>query len=130
MRTLERNKTDFEYFPYKDVSTDVDANGDHTGDYSDKREYYDPVPYRGNISTPSGQANQTFYGMNIQYTHILVMDPPKDEFNEYGLVRWKGNMYEVKAVRQSLNCFSAALKQMTKDNAPEPALEEPEGDEP
>ena len=115
MRCLERNKTDFEYLPYTGVGSDLNDDGEHTGEYHPA--YGDPVPYRGNISSPSGRENQTFYGEDIRYTHTLVMDNPNVKINEYGLIRWKDDLYDILAVRPSLNAVSIALRKQTKDHA-------------
>lgn len=122
MKCLKRNMTEFEYLPYTGTDTDVNDDGDHTGEFH--RQYGEPIPYKGNISSPSGYTNQTFYGLNIQYTHALVMDDPNAKIDEYGVVRWKGDLYDITAVRPSINSLSIALKKQTKDHAPE----KPEGD--
>lgn len=110
MKLLRRNTTKFEYLPYTGVMTDVNADGDHTGEFHP--EYGDPVTYRGNISSPSGHSVQQFYGEEIRYTHTLVMDKPDVDINEHGLIRWKGDLYEITAVRPSLNAVSIALRKM------------------
>lgn len=111
MKCLERNKTKFEYLPYTGTETDLNSDGEHTGEFH--REYGNPVIYKGNISTPSGQVNQTFYGDDIRYTHTLVMDNPNVAIKEDGLIRWKGNLYEIRSRRASINAVSFALKEMT-----------------
>ena len=113
MRCLERNKTSFEYLPYNGEESDLNEYGEHTGEFHP--DYGDPIPYRGNISTPSGRSNQTFYGEDIRYTHTLVMELPKEEISVHGLIRWKGHLYEVTAMRPSINSVSIALKQMPDD---------------
>lgn len=115
MRLLRRNTTEFEYLPYLGVEEILDDDGDHTGEY--QGQYGDPVPYRGNISTPSGWVNQTFYGEDIQYTHTLVMDDPKADINERGLISWKGELYDILSVKPSINALSVALKKQTVDHA-------------
>ena len=125
MKCLKRNMTEFEYLPYTGTDTDLNEYGEHTGEFH--REYGKAVPYKGNISSPSGHTNQTFYGMNIQYTHTLVMDDPNAKIDEYGVISWKGDLYDITAVRPSINSLSVALKKQTKDHAPEEP-EEPEGD--
>ena len=129
MRLLIRNMTTFEYFPYDGVDTDLNSDGEHTGEFHPS--YGDPETYRGNISTPSGQTTHTFYGEDIRYTHTLVMD--KDVgIQEHGIIRWNGNLYEVTAVRPSINSVSIALRRMTADEGktyipdPEPNESEPE----
>lgn len=130
MRCLVRNKTEFEYFPYDGVETDLNDDGEHTGEFH--HSYGQPVTYKGNISTPSGQTQHTFYGEDIRYTHTLVMG--KDVgITEAGIIRWKGHMYEVTAVRPSLNSISIALRRITDGEddpiGPEPEPEpEPDGD--
>ena len=112
MKCLKRNMQPFEYLPYDGLETDLNEFGEHTGDFT-QREYGDPVPYKGNISTPSGKVNPTFYGDDIRYTHILVMDKPDIEIKESGLIRWKGELYDIQSVKPSLNSVSIALKKQT-----------------
>ena len=114
MKLLRRNTTEFEYLPYTGLSTDLNADGEHTGEY--QPEFGTAVLYRGNISSPSGYTNQTFYGMDIRYTHVLVMDDPNVDIRETGKIRWKGEMYDIRAVRPSINGLSVALRRQTNDN--------------
>ena len=129
MKLLLRNTTLFEYLPYDGVDSDLNEYGEHTGEFHPS--YGRPKRYRGTISTPSGQTTQTFYGEDIRYTHTLVMDQPKAAINEHGIVRWQGHLYEVTAVRPSINSLSVALRRMTEDEGlpyvPDP---EPEGEDP
>lgn len=111
MRLLKRNTKEFEYLPYGGVESDVNEHGEHTGERA--QEYGDPVKYRGNISSPSGRVNQTFYGEDIRYTHTLVMDNPKVDINEHGQIRYNGELYDIQAVVPSLNSLSIALRKRT-----------------
>ena len=114
MKLLKRNMTEFEYLPYQGMASDLNEYGEHTGDYSEEGpQYGDPVPYNGNISVPSGRENQTFYGEDIRYTHTLVMDDPNVDIQEYGLIRWNGSLYDIQAIRPSLNSVSIALRKQT-----------------
>ena len=115
MKLLRRNTTEFEYLPYSGSDTDLNKEREHTGEFSPM--YDNPITYRGNISAPSGKENQTFYGEELRYTHTLVMDDPNAEINEYGLIRWNGDLYDIVAVRPSLNVMSIALRKQTKDHA-------------
>lgn len=117
MRCLKRNMTEFEYFPSDGVDTDLNGDGEHTGEYH--RQYGTAVSYKGNISTPSGRENQTFYGEDIRYTHTIVMDKPDAEIDEYGIVRWNDDLYDIQAVRRSSNVLSIALRKRTKNNVQE-----------
>lgn len=114
MRCLERNKTEFEYLPFDSIGSDMNEDGEHTGEYTPG--YGSPVTYRGNISTPSGHVNQTFYGQDIRYTHTLVMDNPEADIHEDGLIRWKGELYDIAAVRPSINVLSIALRKQTTEH--------------
>ena len=131
MRCLLRNKKSFEYFPYTGVETDLNTDGEHTGEFH--RQYGRPIRMKGNISSPSGNTNTTFYGDDIRYTHTLVMEHPKADVNEYGLIRWNGEWYTITATRPSMNSVTVALKKQTADyyEAPDyPEYDEEEtGDE-
>lgn len=115
MKCLKRNMTEFEYLPYDGTETDLNDEGEHTGEFHPA--YGDPILMKGNISVPSGQANQTFYGQDIRYTHTLVMEDPNVDIDEHGLIYWKGDTYEIRAVRPSLNALSIALRKQTSDSA-------------
>ena len=120
MRLLRRNLQTFEYLPFVSEGGDEDENGDHTGEYGTP-VYGDPVSMKGNISVPSGQANQTFYGLSVRYTHILLVADHKADIRENGLIRWNGDLYDITAVAPSLNVLSVALQKQTKDyTEPEP----------
>ena len=116
MRLLKRNTTPFEYLPNSGVDSDLNSDGEHTGEYH--TVFGTAVSYRGNISAPSGQTNWTFYGLEGRYTHTLVMDNPKADIKEGGAVRWNGHLYDVIAVRPSLNVLSVALRRQTENNVP------------
>ena len=131
MKMLKRNLTEFEYLAYLG-ETDVDPEtGMHTGEPT--AQYGEPEWYEGNISVPSLMTNPTYFGTDIRYTHVLLMDDPEAEIKEYGLIRWEGDMYEIRAVRPSYNVLSIALRKQTKNHAEtEEDQGEPEepGDEP
>ena len=114
MKLLRRNCSEFTYRPYLGES-DLDTDGYHTGEFT--QTYGDPVTYRGNLSVPNGYAMQTVFGLDIRYTHVLLMDEPEAEIDEYGLVEWKGGQYEVRAVRPSLNVLAVALRKLTANHA-------------
>ena len=115
MRILRRNTTLFEYLPNTGTGDDLDENGMHTGEYDHTKG--SAVQYRGNISMPSGSSVNTFYGLEALYTHTLVMDDPDVDIREGGFVRWKGRMYDVVAVRPSINFVSIALREQTVNHA-------------
>ena len=111
MKCLKRNMTEFEYLPNTGEESDMNDDWEHTGDY--QPVFGEPVTYRGNISVPSGQTANQFYGEEIRYTHTLIMDKPDTDIQETGRIRWKGNLYDIVAVRPSLNVLSVALRRRT-----------------
>jgi len=117
MILLRRNLREMEYIPYEGES-DIDPDtGRHTGDPIP--QYGEPIPFKGNLSTPSGHTNATFYGEDIRYTHTLMMEPPDwdEPVNEHGLVRDGEDLYDITAVRLSLNYLSLALRRQTVNHA-------------
>lgn len=115
--------TEFEYIPFDGTETDLNEYGEHTGEF--RPAYGRPIRYRGNISSPSGQTQMTFYGEDIRYSHTLVMHDPNADINEYGLIRWKGHLYDILSVKQSLNVLSAALRRQTENHG-QPYIPDPE----
>jgi len=115
MKLLRRNTTLFEYRAYTGQEEAL-KDGMHTGNW--KAAYAEPVRYRGNISAPSGYVTDNLFGQNTQYTHVLVMDRPDPGIREDGLIDWQGEVYEVRAVRPSLNSTTIALRKRTRNHAP------------
>lgn len=107
MKLLMRNTKEFTYTACNG-KTEILKDGKHTGKF--EVTYSAPVYYRGNISVPSGQDQQTFFGIDTVYTHVLLMDKPDADIQEDGLIQWKGSVYEIKAIRPSDNVLAIALK--------------------
>lgn len=129
MHTLRRNETEFEYLPPDGETSDLNDDGEHTG------EFYpipaDPVPMRGNISMPSGTTSQNFFGTDTRYTHVLVMDDPDADISELGMIHWKGSLYEIRAVRPSINTLSIALRKKTANLCePDPEPDDDQDEDP
>ena len=120
MKLLRRNTTEFEYLPHSGMESDLNSDGEHTGEFHPV--FGEAVTYRGNISAPSGQTKQQFYGEDVRYSHTLVMDRPDVPITELGKIRWKGELYAIAAVRPSLNVLNIALRKettLTEDEDPE-----------
>lgn len=116
MILLKRNLKEMEYIPYEGESDIDPTTGRHTGE--PVPSYGEPIPFHGNISAPSQYVNSTFYGEDIRYTHTLAMEPTEEvPVDEYGLIRYNGDTYEIRAVRPSLNYVTLALRKQTKNNA-------------
>ena len=114
MHNLKRNETVFEYLPPDGETSDLNDNGEHTGEFYPVHRR--PVSFRGNISTPSGYITQNFFGTDERYTHVLIMDDPQEAISTLGQIRWMGDLYEIRAVRPSINTLSVALRRKTKNN--------------
>ena len=111
MKLLMRNMTEFEYLAPTEGESDLNSIGEHTGEFHPV--YAEAVTYKGNISAPSGHTEHQFYGEDIRYTHTLIMCDMSADIQEGGLIRWKGNTYDITAVRPSLNVLSVALRRQT-----------------
>ena len=116
MRLLRRNTVLFEYWSVTGT-TETLVNGLHTGNR--KPTYDDPVQYRGHISAPSGFATDNLFGINTQYTHVLLVDKKDADIQEDGIITFLDNVYAVKAVRPTMNVLAVALQKTTKNHAPE-----------
>ena len=112
MKLLRRNLTSFDY---KEClgQEEVVTNDRHTGRYETK--YADPVAMVGFISLSRGFIANQWYGIDDRYTHTLLMEDPNAPIKEDGLIIWKGDTYEIRAVRPSLNMLSAVLRKMPKE---------------
>lgn len=114
MRLLRRNTTTFQYL--KNIGEEETIlNGRHTGD--SEPMYDSPITYRGNISSPTGFATDKLFGIDVQYSHVLLLDKPDTDITEDGLIVWNGAEYEIKAVRPSLNVLAIALKKRPVNHA-------------
>lgn len=119
MKLMKRNTKRFIYKAHTGEE-EVLCDGMHTGIYAPT--YTDGVTYSGNISPPSGFVHPDLFGIETNYTHVLLMDDPKADIKEDGLIECEGAMYEIRAVRPSLNVMSVALKEITVNHA-EPVVE-------
>lgn len=127
MKLLKRNLIPVQYLPATGEESDLNGNQEHTGEFYPV--YGDPVSYMGNFSTPSGYTNPTFYGADIRYTNVLLLDDAKADIREDGLFLIQGHTYEIRAVRPSLNVLSIALRRLTEDHPEtEPGETEPTGE--
>lgn len=107
MKLLRRNTSEFQYLAYAGKQEMLD-NGRHTGRF--EIAYSDPVPYRGTVDLPSGNVSRELFGLDLDYTHVVVMDDPDADIHEAGRILWKGKLFEIMAVRPSLNALSIAMK--------------------
>ena len=127
MRLMKRNTKEFIYKAHTG-DTEVLCDGMHTGIYTPT--YTDGVKYTGNISAPSGFVTPDLFGIETNYTHVLLTDKPKSDIREDGLIECEGVVYEIKAVRASLNVMSVALKEVTVNHAEPVETDETTAEEP
>lgn len=126
MRMLKRQETEFEYMPYYG-KTEILDDGRHTGRYGLRlggRE-----TYRGNLAMPTGYVQATWFGIDKDYSHILIIADPKADIKEEGIIECEGNTYVIQAVRPSINFLSIAMRRVTKEEAQalkEAVVNEPE----
>ena len=116
MKCLKRNMREFTYTPCLG-KTEIMSGDKHTGKFT--VAYGDPVSYQGTFSVPGGQANRELFGIDTKYTHVLLMDNPDADIREDGLIQYKGSVYDIKAIRDSLNVLAIALMKRTGDGSNE-----------
>lgn len=119
MRTLNRNKQPLYYALYKGKTEAVDDYGNKTGEYT--TEYYTPVKVYMNISPARGNIVLEQFGINTQYTHILVTDDMNCPIDK-DTILWIGKTpdtngavkhnFVVKQVARSLNSISYAISEV------------------
>ena len=114
MRLLKRQQTAFEYMPNLGVQ-EILEDGKHTGRYCPR--YGGRVTYKGNVAMPTGYVQATWFGIDKDYSHILLMEDPKAPIKEDGIIEWDGNTYVIQAVKPSYNFLSIAMRVITKEEA-------------
>ena len=113
MRLLKRNTTLFDYIAYLGKQEILTQDGKHTGRF--EQIWASPVQYRGNISIPSGLAENQMFGKDLKYTHVLILNSKSDEIEETGRIQWDGVTYQIQAVRRGLTYTTAALLRQVGD---------------
>ena len=108
MRVLRRNTAEFTYRPMTGESET--GWSPVTGEYLP--EYGTPVTYRGNISPASGVLAERLFGLDLDYTHVILLDNVNADINEDGLIEWEGNTYKIRAIHKSLNVLSIAISRL------------------
>lgn len=119
MRTLNRNKQPLYYALYKGKTEYVDEYGNKTGEYIP--QYETPVKVYMNISPARGNIALEQFGINTQYTHILVTDIMDCPISK-DTVLWIGKTpdnertiphnFVVKEIAKSLNSISYAISEV------------------
>lgn len=118
MRCMERNKVLFHYCLFDKVEPLLDAQGHRT---TEKRIIYkEAEPYRANISSAMGDAQEEMFGKDTPYDKVIVIEDPAcpmdentvlfvdkaPEYDEDGQPLYD---YQVEKVARSLNSVSYAI---------------------
>lgn len=114
MRLLRRNTVQFRYMAYHGEIEHY-PDGQHTGDYA--AQYDAPVTLRGNLAPANGMIDPEMYGVRIDYTHLLIMDKRDAPIDEYGLIEYGGETFEIVTVERSLNFTRATLRRRPRNHA-------------
>ena len=118
MKALARNKQTIYYALYKGKEKVYDANGLYTGDH--KPSYEEPVKMRMNVSAARGSASVEMFGVNTNYSKVLVTDDMSCPIEETS-VMWVGHTpnetadnynYRVVRVGKSLNSIVYAISEI------------------
>lgn len=119
MKLLKRNLTSFDYRAclgevevLETEGSGQDAVQRHTGRFEVR--YADPVAMTGSISYARGFVANQWFGIDDRYTHTLLIGTPDANIAEDGLIDWKGDTYEIRAVRATLNVTAVAMRKLYK----------------
>ena len=116
MRDLSRNKKTFYYALYLGNTEVIDEFGNKTGQYVPT--YSDPTEYRANISPARGTADLEQFGINSNYTKVIVTSDMECPFTEttrlwIGIPTSKSYNYVVTQRAESINSISFAIREVT-----------------
>lgn len=118
MKALARNKQTVYYALYSGKTKTYDSDGLFTGDYS--IAYATPVKTAMNVSAARGGAVVEMFGINTNYTRVLVTDDLNCPIDETSVL-WIGATpnsaadnfnYRVVAVGKSLNSIAFAIAEV------------------
>lgn len=116
MRSLGRNKQTFYYALYTGKSEIIDEFGNNTGQYV--ATYTEPAEYRANISPARGTSDLEQFGINSNYTKVIVTSDMECPFTEttrlwIGIPSTESYNYVVVQRAESLNSISFAIREVT-----------------
>lgn len=118
MKALARNKQTVYYALYKEKAKVYDSDGLFTGDH--KPTYDTPVKTKMNISPARGLADVEMFGVNTNYTRVMVTDDMSCPIAETSVI-WIGAEpnqtnsnfnYRVVRVARSLNSITYAIAEV------------------
>lgn len=115
MRILARNKQTIYYALYTGDTENI-RDGLYTGEKVPT--YASPVEIRASVSAARGTADIDLFGVNVSYTHTIIVDDLECPINEHSIL-WinadpdaKPHNYEVVQVAKSLNHIAYAVRKV------------------
>ena len=82
----------------------------HTGRYEIR--YGDPTPYRGSISAGNGYVRKEIFGIDLDYSHTVLLNDMSADIEETGRIQWRNGLYEIKKVVSTFNVIAIAMKRI------------------
>lgn len=122
MRTLKRNKQKIWYSLYQGNQEVIDSDGNYTGERA--KTYSTPVSMKVNLSPATGNTQIEGFGVNADYSHVIVTDEMDCPIDEKALI-WIGDTlaeaqqhtYMVARIARSLNNLRIAIRETDYDVA-------------
>ena len=113
MRTLKRNKVQVSYALYSGKTEVQNTDGTYTGEWT--KTYASPVTLMANIAPATGNASIEPFGVDTDYTHIMVVEGVDAPLTEETIVLYNGQSYRVVRIAKSLNHIRYALREVQVD---------------
>lgn len=113
MRTLKRNKVEVTYALYDGKAEIQNSDGTYTGEW--EKTYSEPVTLMANVAPATGNASVEPFGVDTNYSHIMVVEGTDCPIVEETIVLYNGQTYRVVRVAKSLNHIRYALKEIESD---------------
>lgn len=120
MRCLNKNKQTIHYKNYIGKTQIVDSNGNRTGEYT--LSYSDLIEARMNVSASRGVASEEMFGIQTNYTKVLVTSDINCSMDEHSIV-WIDKPtdgphdYVVVQKAKSLNSIAYAILEVSAGEA-------------
>jgi hypothetical protein len=113
MRTLKRNKVEVTYALYDGKAEIQNSDGTYTGEW--EKTYSEPVTLMANVAPATGNASVEPFGVDTNYSHIMVVEGTDCPIAEETIVLYNGQTYRVVRVAKSLNHIRYALREVQTD---------------
>lgn len=111
MRNLLRNKQTIYYQLYEGKKEEVTADGLYTGGKAPKLSAKAPI--MASISAARGSSDVEMFGVDVSYTHTVIVDDMNCPINEHSRLSIGDGEYAVVRVARSLNHIAYAVKEIS-----------------